>query len=148
MVLLLLPYPAFAERPAAPTLPSAPEKSPPEENRVVLTIGENATRSGPRYDENLGMWQYLADQVGVDIQYVFLTDEEYAARLASGDLPDIVATSKNLSRILDNGVALDADPYLKEYCPNLLKGDARVTYDVFKKLGNDGDGFYFCCIRI
>ena len=127
MVLLLLPYPAFAERPAAPKTPSAPEKSPPEENRVVLTIGENATRSGPRYDENLGMWQYLADQVGVDIQYVFLTDEEYAARLASGDLPDIVATSKNLSRILDNGVALNADPYLEEYCPNLLKGDARVT---------------------
>ena len=148
MVLLLLPYPAFAERPAAPKTPSAPEKSSQEKNRVVLTIGENATRSGPRYDENLGMWQYLADQVGVDIQYVFLTDEEYAARLASGDLPDIVATSKNLSRILDNGVALNADPYLEEYCPNLLKGDARVTYDVFKQLGSEGDGFYFFPAKI
>ena len=29
-------------------------------------------------------------------------------------------------------LALDADPYLEEYCPNLLKGDTQVTYDVVK----------------
>ena len=126
----------------------ASEEDAPAENRVVLTIGDNSTRSGPRYNENLGMWQYLADVVGVEIKYVFMSDEEYAAGLASGDLPDIVATSKNLSRVLENGVALDADPYLKEYCPNLLQGDAKLTYDVFKKLGNEGDGFYFFPAKI
>ena len=98
MVLLLPPYPAAAS------------ESEPAESRVVLTIGDNSTRSGPRYKENLGLWQYLADLVGVDIEYVFMTDEEYAAGLASGDLPDIVATNKNLSRVLENGVALNADP--------------------------------------
>ena len=136
MVLLLPPYPAAAS------------ESEPAESRVVLTIGDNSTRSGPRYNENLGMWQYLADLVGVDIEYVFMTDEEYAAGLASGDLPDIVATNKNLSRVLENGVALNADPYLKEFCPNLLQGDAKLTYDVFKKLGNEGDGFYFFPAKI
>ena len=137
LILMLLPCPAAAEKAAASQDP------PPAENRVILTIGDQSTRSGHRFDENLGLWQYLADLVGVEIRYVYLSDEEYAAGLASGDLPDIVATSKNLSRILENGVALDADPYLGEYCPNLLKGDARKTYDVFKKLGNEGDGFYF-----
>ena len=135
MVLLLPPYPAAAS------------ESEPAESRVVLTIGDNSTRSGPRYNENLGVWQYLADLVGVDIEYVFMTDEEYAAGLASGDLPDIVATNKNLSRVLENGVALNADPYLKEFCPNLLQGDAKLTYDVFKKLGNEGDrclGGHYC----
>ena len=109
MVLLLVPYPAAAGGPAS------------SEKRVVLTIGDNDTRSGSRYNENLGLWQYLADLVGVEIRYVYMSDDDYDAGLSSGDLPDIVATSKNLSRILENGVALDADPYLKKYCPNLLK---------------------------
>ena len=142
MVLLLLPYSAAAKKSSAPEGPASAE------DRVVLTIGDNSTRSGPRYNKNLGVWQYLAELVGVEIRYDYMSDEEYAARLASGDLPDIVATSKNLSRILDNGVALNADPYLEEYCPNLLKGDARVTYDVFKQLGNEEDGFYFFPAKI
>ena len=41
MVLLLPPYPAAAS------------ESEPAESRVVLTIGDNSTRSGPRYKENL-----------------------------------------------------------------------------------------------
>ena len=137
LILQLLPYAAVAS-----------EEDASDENHVVLTIGDNSTRSGPRYNENLGMWQYLAELVGVEIKYVFLSDEEYAARLASGDLPDIVATSKNLSGILENGVALNADPYLEEYCPNFLKGDMRLTYDVFKQLENEGDGFYFFPAKI
>ena len=45
-------------------------------------------------------------------------------------------------------MALDADPYLSEYCPNLLRGDMRLTYDVFKQLGKAGDGFYFFPVKI
>ena len=101
LILQLLPYAAVAS-----------EEDASDEKHVVLTIGDNSTRSGPRYNENLGMWQYLAELVGVEIKYVFLSDEEYAARLASGDLPDIVATSKNLSGILENGVALTYDEFV------------------------------------
>ena len=142
MILMLQPYPAAAER------PSASQDPVPAESRVVLTIGDNSTRSGNRYNKDLGLWQYLADLVGVEIKYVYMSADDYAAGLASGDLPDIVATNKNLSTILENGVALDADPYLEEYCPNLLKGDARLAYDVFKKLGNEGGGFYFFPTKI
>ena len=142
MILMLQPYPAAAER------PSASQDPVPAESRVVLTIGDNSTRSGNRYNKDLGLWQYLADLVGVEIKYVYMSADDYAAGLASGDLPDIVATNKNLSTILENGVALDADPYLEEYCPNLLKGDARLAYDIFKKLGNEGGGFYFFPTKI
>ena len=106
------------------------------ESRVVLTIGDITDRSGSRMDgdDQLGLWQYLEDQLDVEIRFVYLTDEAYASGLSSGNLPDIVATDNNLATILENGVALDADPYIEEYVPNLLKGDARLAYDFFKQL--------------
>ena len=64
----------------------------------------------------------------MDIRYVHMSSEEYDAALSSGNLTDIVATRNNLSTILENGVALDVDPYLEEYVPNFLKGAARLTY--------------------
>ena len=116
-----------------------------EEERPVLTIGDVNDRSDRRIDgeDQLGLWQYLEDQLGVEIDFVYLTPEAYAAGLASGDLPDIVSTNNNLSTILENGMALNVDPYLEKYVPNFLKGDARVAYDVFKQLLNEEDGFYF-----
>ena len=154
LIILLLPNSAAAGAAAEAPAGSGNGTDTPAgsgnsaEDRVVLTIGDSITRSGNRYSEDMGLWQYLADLVGVDIQYVYMSPEEYAVRLASGDLPDIVATDKNLSTILENGVALDADPYLAEYCPNLLRGDMRLTYDVFKQLGNEGDGFFFFPVKI
>ena len=136
LLLLLLPHSAAAEESATAG------------DRPVLTIGDNYDRSGSRYNSELGLWQYLADLAGVEIRYVYLSSEDYASGLAGGNLPDIVATNKNLPTILENGVALDADPYLEEFCPNLLRGDARQTYDVFKQLGNEGDGFYFFPAKI
>ena len=104
------------------------------EGRAVLTIGDITDRTDSRIDgdDQLGLWQYMEDQLDVEIKFVYLTAEAYATGLSSGNLPDIVATNNNLATILENGVALDADPYLEEYVPNLLKGDARLAYDVFK----------------
>ncbi len=118
------------------------------ENRPVLTIGDSTTRSGNYYNAEMGMWQYIAEQAGVEIRYIYLTPEEYASAISSGNLPDIVATQNNLAAILESGVALNAAPYLEEYAPNLLKGEARLTYDVIKQLGNEGDGLYFFPAKI
>ena len=76
MILMLQPYPAAAER------PSASQDPVPAESRVVLTIGDNSTRSGNRYNKDLGLWQYLADLVGVEIKYVYMSADDYAAGLA------------------------------------------------------------------
>ena len=113
------------------------------EERVVLTIGDRIERSGNRYSADLGMWQYLADRANVEIQYLYLSQADYDSALASGNLPDIVATSNNLSDIREYGVALNVEPYLEEYVPNFLQGDLRITYDVFKQLANEDDGIYF-----
>ena len=115
------------------------------EERPVLTIGDVQTRSSSRVDgeEQVRFWRYIEDQLGMDIQFVYMTSEVYAAGLSSGDLPDIVATDNNLAAILDNGVAFNADPYLEEYVPNFLRGKARMAYDVFTALMDGEEGFYF-----
>ena len=118
------------------------------EDSAVLTIGDSTTRSGNRYDSGKGMWQYVADQAGVEIRYVYLTPEEYASAMSSGDLPDIVATQNNLATIIENGVALNAAPYLEEYAPNLLQGDVGVTCNVLKQFSSEEDTFYFFPARI
>ena len=120
------------------------------EDRVVLTIGDFGDRSSfyKEGEDRLGLLAYLEDTLGVDIRYIHMSTDEYTSALSSGDLPDIVATWNNLSTILENGVALDLDPYLEEYCPNFMQGASRMAYDVFKQLGNEGDGFYFFPIRI
>lgn len=120
------------------------------EDRPVLTIGDFNDRSAfyREGDDQPGFLRYLEDRLGVDIRYVPMSSEEYNAALSSGNLPDIVATRNNLSTILENGVALDVDPYLEEYVPNFLQGAARLTYDVFKQLEGEGNGFYFFPVRI
>ena len=118
------------------------------DDHVVLTIADTTERSGNRYDENLCMWQYLAEKLGVEIRYLYLTPQEYAAALSSGDLPDIVATTNNLSAILENDAALDAGPYLEEYAPNFLKGEIGLTVDVYRQLAGEEGGFYFFPARI
>ena len=121
-----------------------------EEGRIVLTIGTKSNRTNTRMsgENQLAIWKYLEDQLNVEIRYVYLPPEEYDAAMAGGNLPDIVTTDNNLAEILENGLALNAQPYLEEYVPNLLKGEARLTYDVFRQLVNDGDGFYFFPDRI
>ena len=120
------------------------------EDRPVLTIGDVSDRSSKRVDgENqLGMWRYLEDLLGVEIHYVYLSADVYASAMANGTLPDIVATDNNLSTIRESGVALDLDPYLEEYVPNFLQGEAGLTYTVFRQLQDEGEGFYFFPSRI
>ena len=125
----------------APLLPCAAV-----EDRPVLTIGDTLDRTAVRVDgeDQLGIWRYLEDQLGVEIRYVYLSAEDYAAAMTSGDLPDIVITAyTSLSEIREKGLALDADPYLEEYVPNFLQGELRVTYDILKQFQNDGKGFCF-----
>ena len=120
------------------------------EERPVLTIGDVTDRTSKRVngENRLELWKYLEDLLDVEIRYVHLTPDAYSEALASGNLPDIVSTDNNLSAIMENGVALDVEPYLAEYVPNFLIGPAGQTYSIYKQLLNDGEGFYFFPARI
>ena len=127
-----------------------PPRAASAEERIVLTIGDVNDRSTRRIDgENqLGMWRYLEELLGVEIQYVHLSAEDYASGLSNGNLPDIVSTDNNLSTIRESGAALDLDPYLEEYVPNFLQGQAGLTYNIFRQLQGEDEGFYFFPARI
>ena len=115
------------------------------EDRIVLTIGDWDDRSTSRYsgENQLGIWQYLEDQLGVEIEYVHLSEGQYETAIATGELPDIVATNNDLSGILEAGAALNVEPYLEEYASNFITGTLRLSYDVIKQLTSDDKGFYF-----
>lgn len=113
--------------------------------RTVLTIGDWDDRSANRYDgkDQLGIWQYLEDQLGVEIEYVHLSEGQYETALACGNLPDIVATNNDLSGILEASAAMNVEPYLEEYAPNFITGTPRLSYEVIRQLTSDDKGFYF-----
>ena len=115
------------------------------EDRIVLTIGDWDDRSTSRYsgENQLGIWQYLEDQLGVEIEYVHLSEGQYEMAIATGELPDIVATNNDLSGILEAGAAMNVEPYLEEYVPNFITGTPRLSYGVVKQLMSDDKGFYF-----
>jgi hypothetical protein len=117
----------------------------PEAERVVLTIGDTLDRTGDRIngDDELGMWRYLEDQIGMEIQYVYVSPEEYASMMNSGSLPDILITGNNLAEIREKGLALNIEPYLEEYAPNLLQGNAGLACQVIRQINQDDDGFWF-----
>ena len=115
------------------------------EEREVLTIGDVSDHSGDRLtgEDQLGMWQYLEDQIGMEIEYIYVSQDDYKSMMNSGNLPDILVTNNNLSEIREKGLALNIEPYLEEYAPNLLKGDVGLAYQVIKEINHDEDGFWF-----
>lgn len=115
-----------------------------EEARTVLTIGDVVDHSATYEGENKSkFWKLIEDELNIEIDFIYLPEDTYAAVMASGDLPDIVHPGNDLSSILDAGLALNVEPYLEEYCPNLITGSAGATYELYKQLLTNGEGFYF-----
>ena len=114
------------------------------EERVVLTIGDSTTRSGNLYDAEMGMWQYVAEQAGVEIRYIYMTPEEYASAMSSGSLPDIVATQNNLATIQENGVALNA---CSDGSPEAILSGVRGAVDAFVGDAEQFDDLTMLCLE-
>ena len=110
------------------------------EERITLTIGDINER--PEYAERK-IFRLAEERLNIDIQFIYMPTDTYAAILASGDLPDIVHPNNDLSTILEAGLALNVEPYMEEYLPNLVNGPAAPTIELYKQLLNNGEGFYF-----
>ena len=71
LILTMLPCPASAGQ-AAGEQGAGESGGSASGERVVLTICDMNTRSGNRYSEERGLWRYLADRLGVEIQYDYI----------------------------------------------------------------------------
>ena len=110
------------------------------EETITLTIGD--INDNDEYDTQR-IWRIVEEKLGVKLQFIYMPTDTYAAVLASGDLPDIVHPTNDLSAILEAGLALNVEPYMEEYLPNLVNGPAAPTIELYKQLLTNGEGFYF-----
>ena len=68
--------------------PACPTRA---EERAILTIGDfDTTDHSDRLtgEDQLGMWRYLEDQIGMEIQYIFVSRDQYTSMMNSGNLPE------------------------------------------------------------
>lgn len=86
---------------------------------TVLTLG--FTSSAP-----MEIWamsnelKQLREEYNIEFEWTLYDDEKFSLILASNELPDIVMPRQyHMAAIIDNGMALNLDPLLAEYAPNL-----------------------------
>ncbi len=62
----------------------------------------------------------LKEKYNIELKYQYYDTDQFSLLMAGGELPDIVTCSNNyIATVVDNNMALDLDPLLAEYCPNL-----------------------------
>lgn len=62
----------------------------------------------------------LKEKYNIELKYQYYDTDQFSLLMAGGELPDIVTCSNNyIATVVDNNMALDLDPMLVEYCPNL-----------------------------
>ena len=107
------------------------------EEKRVLTIGA-------QYIDNetalqVSTVQKVFEEMGCEVQFVLWDEDSYSAAIAGGDLTDIIVGHGPTSVVLDNNLALNMDPYIEQYAPNLNDGIGATYVSLSREfLSNDG----------
>lgn len=128
MSIIWLPTFAFADSAAEPT---------------IVTIA--TTWQVPDYFNETNENKLLLEREGIQLQPVYANTEKLGLMLASGDLTDIVISEYTyLSTIMSNEMALNLDPILEEYIPNLASDLYDTCNDILRQQMSGGTGnLYF-----
>lgn len=111
------------------------------EEKRVLKIG--AVSDYADAFDTFPMIQRIKDELNIDIEFTYYTEDAYAAMIAGGQLPDLMMGKHNLPTVIANKVAMNVRPYLEEYCPNALSDAYRPTVELLCNLmGGDDNGMY------
>lgn len=81
----------------------------------------------------------LQEQTGVDWKMEYLVGDsatKAGVMIASGDYPDVISSSGEMSKLLDAGAYIPLDDLIEEYGPNIKK----VYGPYFDKMRNAEDG--------
>lgn len=95
--------------------------------------------------EDTEVIDYLEEKLNIKLTFVEYTADQWAAALASGDLPDIfqtatsAQTSVSLEDAIDAGVALELTDLVEEYGPNIQKNLSDVL-DYMRTYRSNGTG--------
>lgn len=114
---------------------------------TVLTIGSIITK---RDFDNDVMIQKIEDKLNIKLEFTYYDADQYAVMLADGSLPDIMLSKyEYLQNVLASGYALNIEPYLDEYMPNLRGPLYENTIKLQQTLfPTEDNGVYFICPAI
>lgn len=109
------------------------------EDRRVLSFA--STIAFEDYFDN-DVIRRIEDELNIDVQFTRYDEDSFAAMLSGGDLADIILPKNMLSNILASGLALNVDPYIDEYAPNLKGERCTQTMDLSRQLLSTDGGLY------
>lgn len=114
-----------------------------EDKPTVITIGSVATF--PAEWLTFAAMQKLQSDLNIQLDYIQYDDDNFNLMLASGDLPDIVVGKQvAIPSIINNKMALNIDPLLEEYAPNLLRDEYANTASILREMmGGPEKALYF-----
>ena len=104
---------------------------PLSEEPVTLTIYKRDSSNGVIADYNeMAGYKAAFERLGVNVEFIFPAvgseADQFNLMIASGEYPDIImwdynSTPMSLAEMVDSGVLIDMDPYIRQYAPNYLK---------------------------
>lgn len=109
-----------------------------EEAPVELTYcGSDLVIAGM---EDTEIMDYLEEKLNIKLKFIQYTSDQWAAAMASGELPDIFQAGNELfEEAIDAGVALELTDLVEEYGPNIQQNLSDVL-DYMKNYRSNGTG--------
>ena len=116
------------------------ESTPP----TVLTVG--STKSNYDFEK----WEFMREleaEMNIKLEFTYYDQDTFAVMIADGNMPDIMLSRfKFLAPLMRSGLALNIEPYIDEYLPNLKSPLYAPTNEILKKLFvTEDNGIYFLC---
>lgn len=120
-----------------------------DEEPVVLTMAFTGSAPPEVWKESNEL-KMLEEELNIRLDYTYYDDDKFALLLAGGDIPDIVMPrQKHLTTIIDNGLALNLDPLLSTYAPNLAGEAFQASNELSRQmLGGEKQELYFLAVGL
>lgn len=114
------------------------------EEPKVLTIGSIITK--PDYENNV-MIKKIEEKLNIKVEFNYYDTDQYSVMLTDGTLPDIMLSKyEYLQNVMASGLALNIEPYIDEYMPNLRSSLYQTSLEVQQALfPTEDNGIYFIC---
>ena len=109
------------------------------EEKRVLRIACHKDRST---DFASAVFQEIGERLGCELELTCYDEDSFAAMLTGSDVADIINYGNNIPAILDSGIALNLDPYIDEYAPNLRCPQITQTMELSRRLQSRDGGLY------
>lgn len=139
----------FTGEPVEATYPLTTEK------KQLTVYAKNSLSSVLSNYNEVEAFKKAAEKLGVELVWTHPVTgseaDQYNLMIASQELPDIIfwdfsTTSTKLAGLLENGSAIDMDPYIRQYAPNYMK--VVEQDDEIKKQALNDEGKYAAMYKL